>query len=549
MQRSHLIAFALVSLWANVAGTFRNATAAGRPNIILLYTDDQCFRSLGATGTPDVHTPNMDALATEGILFRRHYNSTSICMGSRASVMTGMYEYKTGCNFGHGPMRSETFQSSYPVLLRTAGYRTGFGGKFGFAVSDRANASEGSYNSLPVDQFDSWAGGTGQTNYQTAKNKYLAKYADRYPHSTRAYGAYADDFIAESQSDERPFCLTLFFKAPHRPFTPDPFFDDIYKDATFTLPGNYGREAGKHLAMQARLGRQSLTFFRDMGFDPARYQSTMRDYHQLIHGVDYAIGMIRQALQKHGAAENTIIILTSDNGFFCGSHGMGGKVLPYEEGSKVPLIIYDPRQSTNKPSNSGTTCDQLTATVDIAPTILELAGQPIPDQIDGVSLVPTFTTPVVQEPSLPQRDSVPLFQMWGAPTTFSMSVVTQTHKYIYWCCGEKMQPSEELFNLADDPMELVNVIDDPQEQQTLQTLRHRYQSQLAHLKSNAVAYNDYQVFGTLLDAAVPWESKSSLVNQKMWQQYESLAKQLGISPAQYFDFEKVLEASAKFSTR
>lgn len=512
------------------------ANAEQRPNVILLYTDDQSFASTGVTGNAQVHTPHMDRLANEGVLFTRHYNSTSICMASRASVMTGMYEYKTGCNFGHGPMHPETFEQSYPVLLRDAGYRTGFGGKFGFPVSAGSSDSVGSYEFLPVDQFDAWAGGTGQTSYQTSKNQYLASYADRYPHSSRAYGAFAQDFVAECKTDQRPFCLTLFFKAPHRPFTPDPFFDDVYRDVQFERPSNYGRTAGKHLSLQARLGRQSLTFFRDMGFDSDHYQETMRKYHQLIHGVDYAIGMLRDALREHGVANNTVIILTSDNGFFCGSHGMGGKVLPYEEGSKVPLIIVDPREP-----GKGQQCDELTMTADIAPTILDLAGLQSPKQTDGISLVDFVRSPERTS----DRQSIPLFQMWGAPTTYAMSVVTKTHKYIYWCCGRSMPPAEELFDLTSDPTEMINVVGEANQKAELEAMRSRYADQLSHLKQTAVPYNHYQPFGQLFDANITWEAKRDLVTEKMWKQYTSLPKQLGLREEDYFDFETVLKAAER----
>ncbi len=189
-----------------------------------------------------------------------------------------------------------------------------------------------------------------------------------------------------------------------------------------------------------------------MGFDPENYQQTMRKYHQLIHGVDFAIGMVQDELQRQGKADNTVIILTSDNGFFCGSHGFGGKVLPYEEGSKVPLIVYDPRRKTS----AGMRATTVTGTVDIAPTILELAGELIPAEMDGKSLVA-----VLDDSQAKVRQSLPLFQVWGAPTTFSMSVVTESHKYIYWCYGDKMDPAEELFNLVSDPLETKNVVGDP----------------------------------------------------------------------------------------
>lgn len=175
----------------------------------------------------------MDQLAKEGVLFKNHYNTTAICMASRAIIMTGMYEYKTGCNFDHGPLKKAKFEKSYPVLLREQGYYTGFAGKFGFAVSDGDSEDYHTWDVLPVDKFDSWAGGLGQTKYETIKNKYIAKYADEYPHSTRAYGAWAKAFIAEAKETGKPFCLSISFKAPHAPLTPDKYFDYVYRGKNY----------------------------------------------------------------------------------------------------------------------------------------------------------------------------------------------------------------------------------------------------------------------------------------------------------------------------
>ena len=112
------------------------AAADDRPNIVFLMADDQSTFSMGCYDTPNANTPNLDQLAKEGVVFDRHYDTTAICMASRASVFTGLFEFKHGCNFDHGPMVKDIWQKSYPVLLRQAGYRTGFAGKFGLEVVD-----------------------------------------------------------------------------------------------------------------------------------------------------------------------------------------------------------------------------------------------------------------------------------------------------------------------------------------------------------------------------------------------------------------------------
>ena len=132
MRRYSLTCFVTLA-WATLLAV-NSWAVEKRPNIILLLTDDQSYNSLGYAGNAQVKTPILDRLASEGLIFDAAYDTTSICMASRAQVMTGMYEYKTGCNFSHGPLRRDKWQQSYPVVLRKAGYFTGFVGKFGFAV-------------------------------------------------------------------------------------------------------------------------------------------------------------------------------------------------------------------------------------------------------------------------------------------------------------------------------------------------------------------------------------------------------------------------------
>jgi hypothetical protein len=145
--------------------------------------------------------------------------------------------------------------------------------------------------------------------------------------------------------EDAPFCLSISFKAPHRPVQPDPKFDHIYAGKKFPKPANYGREHGGHFSKQSTMGRQ-YERFSGWNYDKD-YDGVMAKYHQQIYAIDVAVGMVRDALNKHGVADNTVIIYTSDNGFLCGSHGYGSKVLPYEEASRVPLLVFDPRHNNS----------------------------------------------------------------------------------------------------------------------------------------------------------------------------------------------------------
>jgi len=185
---------------------------------VLLLTDDQSYRSVGYSGNAQVRTPQLDRLAAQGVVFDAAYDTTAICMASRAQVMAGMYEYKTGCNFSHGPLSTDKWTQSYPVLLRRAGYYTGFVGKFGFSVKPNADDPSNYHNNedLPMDSFDEWYGWPGQGSYKTSDNEFVARYAEKYPHVTRACGAASQDFIKNAKQKDQPFCLSVSFKAPPR---------------------------------------------------------------------------------------------------------------------------------------------------------------------------------------------------------------------------------------------------------------------------------------------------------------------------------------------
>ncbi len=472
------------------------------PNIIFFFTDDQAYDTQKAYSNPNTKTPNMDKLVDKGTVFYRHYNTTAICMASRANVITGQYEYKTGCNFNRGPLGTKQWSTSYPILLRQAGYRVGFGGKFGFAISDDGSKTENKEGEIARHDFDFWVGGPGQTSYVTSQNKTLAKYAEKYPHSTRAYGAATIDFIRESTNKNKPFCMSVFFKAPHRPVKPDPIFDNIYKDTDFRKLPNYGRKAGEHLAPQSRMGRQYPRFFQ-WGYDKEEsYQNALRKYNQLIYGVDYAIGMVLEELKRLKIDNNTVIILSSDNGYFNGSHGLGSKVLPYEEGSRVPLIIVDPRIKNDKKIKK---TYALSGNVDIAATILDVADIKIPSIYDGKSLLP-----ILNKPNKQVRKSLPIIQVWGPKETHCLTVMDEEYKYIYWYFqneDEKIFANEELFNIKDDPYEMVNLVVQSDYNLQLTKMRILYDKQLKHWKKEGVKRNGYEKYVVLFDRNIKWDQK------------------------------------------
>jgi arylsulfatase A-like enzyme len=220
--------------------------------------------------------------------------------------------------------------------------------------------------------------------------------------------------------------------------------------------------------------------------------------------VDAAVGMIREGLEREGLAGNTIIIFTSDNGYNCGAHGFSDKVLPYEEGSKSPLIIYDPRPGKQQ---TGSVCEAITGNVDMAATISALAGVPIPDGIDGKNLLPLLTNPKGRV-----REVLPLFNFWGIQSAQSMAVVTREWKYIYWYyAGDGMKPTEELFHVGQDRFEMATLVNDPGRSSELATMRRYYDTELEAIKAKVVKGHGHEPYPVLFDRTVAWEKKVPLL--------------------------------------
>ncbi|MDB4634633.1 sulfatase-like hydrolase/transferase, partial [Rubripirellula sp.] len=293
-------------------------------------------------------------------------------------------------------------------------------------------------------------------------------------------------FITDAAKSDRPFCLSISFKAPHKPATPDPQFDSIYAGKKFTRPSNYGREYGEHFSLQSRAGRQFERFHSWNYSD--KYDEVMATYYQQIYAIDIAVGMIREAIDKAGVKKNTVVIYTSDNGFFCGSHGYGSKVLPYEESSRVPLIIFDPRHSN---SGKQLRCDSLTGNVDFAPTILNLAGIKIPRNMDGQDLMPLY-----DDPKAKIHDSLPLINVWGPKKAHSYAVVTESWKYIYWPYrDDQISPTEELYDTQSDPSELTELSKIESAAGDLIRMRQIYDEAVKSWQAEAVPYHKYSQFG------------------------------------------------------
>jgi arylsulfatase A-like enzyme len=415
------------------------------PNIVFLLTDDQRWDSLGCMGNRIIQTPNLDALAHDGVVFENNFVTTAICCTSRATIFSGRYGGSIDEHRFDKPLPVDAWRSSYPMLLRQAGYRTGFIGKFGIGEP------------LPSADFDYWAGFPGQGSFY---EKELFKGS----HLTATMGTQALEFL-KGCKPEQPFCLSISFKAPHsnpefpeRPFPPDSRDLKLYSDTLIPMAQTANEESRMRLPEFLRESEGYLR--RQAWFKNA--QETTRDYYRLITGVDRVVGEIVTELKRRKLLENTVIVFTSDNGYFLGEKGFEGKWLMYEESIRTPLLVYDPRLPQ---AQRGTRLKPMTLNLDIAPTLLDLAGIKVPQAMKGNSILPLvrgepcnwrtawYYEHLFEHPKIPRNEGVRM----------------ENFKYIRYLDTKPVY--EELYDLRQDPFEENNLASVPEQAERLNELR------------------------------------------------------------------------------
>jgi arylsulfatase A-like enzyme len=428
----------------------RRAAAKRQPNIIFLVTDDQRADTMGCAGNPIIQTPNMDALANNGVRFKNAFVTTSICASSRASIFTGQWTRRHGIIDFRTHFSEEVLAQTYPMLLSQAGYRIGFIGKYGV----------GAKKDLPIDKYDYWKGFPGQGRYENKDEN------GNYKHLTQIMGEQAIEFL-NSCSQDRPFCLSVSFKAPHvqdndpRQFIYDRAYSDLYSDVTIPTPETanplYFDALPEFLRNSEARRRWNIRFP-----NPEKFQESVKSYYRLITGVDVVIGKIRDQLEQLNYDDNTIIILTGDNGFYLGEYGLAGKWFPHELSIRVPLLVYDPGAPQKL---CGLVLDQMALNVDIAPTILELANLSVPRQMQGRSLMP-----LLKGKKTKWRTEF-FYEHPFEHKTIAKSKALRTQRFKYARYIDYNY--EELYDLKNDPAESINLAKDEKYQKTLASLRKR----------------------------------------------------------------------------
>ncbi len=437
---------------------------SGSPNIIFFLADDQRDAVLGCYGHPIVKTPTLDRLAAEGVRFENSFCEVPICAASRASIFTGLSQRTHGYNFGEPPISSEYVATSYPVLLKAAGYRTGFAGKYGVEYSEPGMEGRFDYFKL-ID-----------------RNPYLKKMPDgSLRHETELCGDAAIEFI-QSNPSGTPFCLSISFNASHAedtdrrpgfhfqwPKSTDGMYEDMEMPAPRLGDEKYFAAMPPFLQDVTQLNRERFYWRWDT---PEKYQTNMRAYFRMISGIDKTIARVLEALKKAGLEKNTIIVYTADNGYLMGDRGTAGKWNHYEQSLRVPLIVYDP----NLPEQQrGRVVTEPVSNIDLAPTFVQWAGLEPPEVYQGHSLLPL----VSGEKGSEWRDNIYCehhfqhFPNWHG-------VRTEKYKFaIYY--DEPAGPYECLYDLENDPDEFVNLAANPEYAAVLAMMRSRLESYLQKL--------------------------------------------------------------------
>ena len=437
-----------------------------RPNIIFILADDMRWNVTGYAGNRIIRTPNLDRLADEGVNFRNCFATTSICSVSRASIFLGQYVRRHGINDFSKTFSPDQWTNSYPALLRSAGYRTGFIGKFGVGGRKAIDGTAG--------KFDTWRGLSGQGG-----RFFIDPQDPQRTHATARFGDQALEFLADSGAGQ-PFCLSISFNAPHardgeaREFQPDIRDETIYQDETIPLSPTANPEFHGKLPSFVRESEGRRRWQKRFS-SPELTQQTMRDYYRLVAGIDREVGRIRAELEKRDLARQTVIIFTSDNGWFAGDRGLTDKWLMYHESIRLPMIILDPRAPA---AAKGAAVEAIALNIDSAPTMLDLAGIPIPLEVQGRSLVPWLTG---GKPNEWRNDF--FYEHHFAPEIIppSEGVRSREWSYIRWL---KPNPeSEELYDLTNDPLESQNLAADPRHAVTLGQMHARWQVFRIELKS------------------------------------------------------------------
>jgi len=473
-----VLLFVLIDLPTAVA-----AEAVKRPNILFIMSDDHAAHAIGCYGSVVNKTPHLDRIANEGVRFDRCFVVNSICSPSRATILTGKYSHLNGVPVFN---RFDGSQPTVAKYLQAAGYYTGMIGKWHLG-------------SAPTG-FDKWMILPGQGVY--FEPVFLT------PGGRKVIPGYASDVITDLAIDflkdrprDKPFFLMCHHKAPHRPWVPDAKHQALFAGKTIPEPASL-RDDYTTRADAIRECKQKVfddLTRRDLKLEPPselkgtnrnqwlqvepteveieirgekktlkgeelnkwKYQRYMQDYLACIQSVDDNVGRLLDWLDANGLRENTLVIYTSDQGFFLGDHGLYDKRFMYDPSLKMPFMVRWPGVI-----KAGSVQAAMAINCDFAPTFMDVAGLPVPADMQGISLVPLL------KGELPANWRTSMYYRYyhdpgDHNTRTHYGVRTLTHKLIYYWKKDQW----ELFDLVNDPGEMRNLYADPAQQELVRKLK------------------------------------------------------------------------------
>jgi len=435
-----------------------------RPNLLFIMSDDHASHAMSCYGSRINETPNLDRIAQEGIRFDNCFCTNSICGPSRATILTGTYNHVNGVTTLACKMDGR--QVTYPKLMQAAGYQTAIFGKW--------HLGHGGIHD--PQGFDRWCVLPGQGLYHNPVMYDQGK--------EKVFHGYVTDIITDlclewlqDRDRSRPFALMCHHKAPHREWEPDEKHMHLYEGIDIPEPetfwDDYSNRAAAAREAKMRIDRDLLE--KDVkaptpeGLSPEevkrwKYQRYIKDYLRCIASVDDNVGRLLDYLDEEGLAENTIVIYTSDQGFFLGDHGWYDKRFMYEESLRMPLIIRYPREI-----EPGSVNEDIVLNVDFAPTFLDLAEVEIPERFQGTSF-----RPLLQGRTPENWQTALYYRYWMHLSHHNVyahyGVRTRRYKLIYYyadaldapgAVDDPREPEWELFDLEKDPYELHSVYHDP----------------------------------------------------------------------------------------
>jgi arylsulfatase A-like enzyme len=503
-SRDFIMALAVCAMaWPLHARPAEDTGSRPPPNVVVILADDQRSDYLGCAGHPIVKTPNIDQLATDGIRFSNAFATSAICTPNRTCILTGQYERKHGVTFGsNSSLSEEAFSETYPMLLRQAGYYVGYVGKNHSPIG-QSPKGHGYKSGVMEKQFDYWYGNHGHsTFYPKAKfpiysNATADTQVEIFQEGAMNFlkgnpeFAGAEDFL-RAKPDDKPFCLLVNFNVPHgagtstmRQLPSDPaLYRTAYRDRINEMPRPRSYIAKRDIKTPKLPPRVYNGNYLG-GYNYVQSPKALREQQvltcQTVSGIDQLVGALVAELKRQGLYDSTVIVYTSDHGLLHGEHGLGGKVLLYEESIRVPLIIRDPRLPEDR---RGHVVDELALSLDIAPTILDSAHVPIPADMQGHSLEPVMRG----EARSWRKDFFCENMFMGQNYPRIEGVRGNRFKYMRYFDKNRDKPHirsltasirgeapvyEELYDLKSDPQELKNLAGSPAYSTVLEAYRKR----------------------------------------------------------------------------